>query len=303
MALETGSFIDDLVDTNPPGTDPKKQGDDHLRLIKSILKGTFPDAPRAFHFPNAPAAKTGNYTVVLADQNALITVDATAAARTVTLPTFASVFAGFSVTIQKSDTSVNIVTVDGNGAETINGDATKILRNPYDSITVTSDGSDWKVRSRGADEVEHTGFTNVEFVRKTATEIVNNSATLQDDDDLFVALAANEIVAFQCSIIHDGNATADFKMAFTIPVGASIQWSLPNANVSTANTLASPTVQTASGAAFSMEAQTARRAQFAVGVVRNGGTTGNLQLQWAQDTATVVNTQVYLDSFLLVTRV
>jgi hypothetical protein len=161
MALETGTFIDDLVDTNPPGTDPKKEGDDHLRLIKSILKGTFPDAPRAFHFPNAPAAKTGNYTVVLTDQNALITVDASGAVRTVTLPTFASVFAGFSVTIQKSDTSVNTVTVDGNGAETINGDANKVLRRPHESMTVTSDGSDWKVRSRGFDETELIEGANV----------------------------------------------------------------------------------------------------------------------------------------------
>lgn len=42
MALETGSFISDLVATNPPSTDDKRQGDDHLRLIKGVLKTTFP---------------------------------------------------------------------------------------------------------------------------------------------------------------------------------------------------------------------------------------------------------------------
>lgn len=41
MSLETGSFIKDLVATNPDGADPKSQGDDHLRLIKSILKSQF----------------------------------------------------------------------------------------------------------------------------------------------------------------------------------------------------------------------------------------------------------------------
>lgn len=41
MSLETGSFIKDLVATNPQGTDPKSQGDDHLRLIKSVLKSQF----------------------------------------------------------------------------------------------------------------------------------------------------------------------------------------------------------------------------------------------------------------------
>ena len=41
MALETGSFISDLVATNPTSADPKSQGDDHLRLIKSTLKNCF----------------------------------------------------------------------------------------------------------------------------------------------------------------------------------------------------------------------------------------------------------------------
>lgn len=42
MGLETGNYISDLVVTNPTSTDPKSQGDDHLRLIKSVLKTTFP---------------------------------------------------------------------------------------------------------------------------------------------------------------------------------------------------------------------------------------------------------------------
>ena len=41
MALETGDFIGDLDPANPPGADPKSQGDDHLRLIKNTLHGTF----------------------------------------------------------------------------------------------------------------------------------------------------------------------------------------------------------------------------------------------------------------------
>lgn len=42
MGLETGNYVADLVITNPPGTDPKSQGDDHLRLIKTTLRNTFP---------------------------------------------------------------------------------------------------------------------------------------------------------------------------------------------------------------------------------------------------------------------
>lgn len=42
MGLETATYISGLVATNPVGaTDPKSQGDDHLRLIKSTLLATF----------------------------------------------------------------------------------------------------------------------------------------------------------------------------------------------------------------------------------------------------------------------
>ena len=43
MALETGSYIDSLNAANPASTDPLSQADDHLRLIKSTLKATFPN--------------------------------------------------------------------------------------------------------------------------------------------------------------------------------------------------------------------------------------------------------------------
>lgn len=42
MGLEAGNFIADLVEANPLGTDPKSQGDDHLRLIKKCIRQTFP---------------------------------------------------------------------------------------------------------------------------------------------------------------------------------------------------------------------------------------------------------------------
>lgn len=43
MPLESGSFISDLVATNPAITDQVSQGDDHIRLIKKTLLNTFPN--------------------------------------------------------------------------------------------------------------------------------------------------------------------------------------------------------------------------------------------------------------------
>lgn len=43
MGLETATYIDQLVDTNPDGTDAKSQGDDHIRLVKKVLQNSFPN--------------------------------------------------------------------------------------------------------------------------------------------------------------------------------------------------------------------------------------------------------------------
>lgn len=59
MGLETADFIEQLVTTNPIGNvDPVSQGDDHLRLIKSVLKNTLPGAigPLTFNLDEDGAA-------------------------------------------------------------------------------------------------------------------------------------------------------------------------------------------------------------------------------------------------------
>ena len=40
---ETASHINQLVATNPDGADLKTQGDDHIRMIKSVLLTDFPN--------------------------------------------------------------------------------------------------------------------------------------------------------------------------------------------------------------------------------------------------------------------
>ncbi len=41
MGLESASYISELVDTNPVVGDPVGEGDDHLRLIKTVLQTQF----------------------------------------------------------------------------------------------------------------------------------------------------------------------------------------------------------------------------------------------------------------------
>ena len=60
MALESGNYIDDLVITNPTASDPISQGDDHLQLIKKVVKQSFPSVDAAVHaiHPSATAPAT-----------------------------------------------------------------------------------------------------------------------------------------------------------------------------------------------------------------------------------------------------
>lgn len=96
-------------------------------------------------FTTATSAKTGAYTVVLADRNSVILGDATSAAFTVTLPAAATAGNGFVITIKKTDSTANAVTVDANASETIDGDLTIALNRQNESVTIVCNGSTWRV--------------------------------------------------------------------------------------------------------------------------------------------------------------
>ena len=51
MGLETGTYVSDLVITNPLASDLRSQGDDHLRLIKKVLQNSFPKDLRGVSTP------------------------------------------------------------------------------------------------------------------------------------------------------------------------------------------------------------------------------------------------------------
>ena len=88
----------------------------------------------------ATVTKTAAYTAVASDK--VILCDATGGAFTVTLPAVAS-SAKLLFHIKKIDGSANAITVDGNGAETIDDSATHSLSSQYNSITIVCDGTEW----------------------------------------------------------------------------------------------------------------------------------------------------------------
>jgi hypothetical protein len=71
MGLETGTFIDDLVTSNPAATDGLAQADDHLRLIKTVVKNTFPNVNSAVTATPAQLNLTAGITSSLSELNKL----------------------------------------------------------------------------------------------------------------------------------------------------------------------------------------------------------------------------------------
>lgn len=144
----------------------------------------------------------------------------------------------------------------------------------------------------------------VKVVYKVTTETVNNSAALQNDDELFYALIAKERVQFQFNLLFRGNATADIQFAVTVPAGATINYTPANSiRISGGDTLVIQPTIFVSGTSFPVGTDPANtRLISIIGEVRTTGTAGNLQLQWSQDVATVADTEVLAQSHLIVYR-
>lgn len=85
------------------------------------------------------ASKTANYTVMSFDE--VILVNATSGSVTIALPTAAG--RTDPVTVKKTDSSGNTVTLDGNGSETIDGATTKVLSTQWDTVTIIPSGGNW----------------------------------------------------------------------------------------------------------------------------------------------------------------
>ena len=82
MGLETTTTIAGLVATNPVSGDPLGQADDHLRLIKSVIKTIFPGTSGSgFSIPITATEAELNYVhgVTSAIQTQLNTISGTAA--------------------------------------------------------------------------------------------------------------------------------------------------------------------------------------------------------------------------------
>jgi hypothetical protein len=177
MALETGTYISDLVATNPLGTDGKNTADNHLRLIKATLLATFPSVTGAVTPTHTQLNKIGttqapgtNNTDVASTafvQAAIATVNAATsttvsvvagttqtavagshyvltnvAATTVTLPASPASADTVWVTVANS-LATNVIARNGNTIMGLSEDLT--LNSAYASVQLRYVNSSWRI--------------------------------------------------------------------------------------------------------------------------------------------------------------
>ena len=102
------------------------------------------DAPTGLKLRNSQltfpvAAKTATYTATSFDE--VILCNAAGGAFTINLPT--AVNRTDPVTVKKTDSSGNTITIDGSGSETIDGATAKVLSTQWETVTLIPSGGNW----------------------------------------------------------------------------------------------------------------------------------------------------------------
>ncbi len=177
------------------------------------------------------------------------------------------------------------------------------LRHNLDTgVTQIANGTSW---------VSLGGPTSI--VAKTADQNVNNSVTLVDDTHLKLVLTGDSTSKYflECFLLIDAvDAACDIKLAFTSGL-ATVRWAGLDSGTVTPSWggvavgttgVVSNTAATTSSYGSVTAAATEMPLSLAA-YVADGGSSGNLFLRWAQNTATSGNLTLKAGSFMRITKI
>lgn len=153
MTVELATYLDELASANPGSTDVIPEGDDHIRLIKAVIKATFPGRGGE---DNRALAKTASFTPALTEVGVVFVCTATLV---VTLPALAGLPEGTYYTfVAKTGT----ITLTPNGVDTIDSTSTFVLA-AGQTCTIVKLETDWVVLIANAKTLG--GYDSSAFVR------------------------------------------------------------------------------------------------------------------------------------------
>jgi len=145
------------------------------------------------------------------------------------------------------------------------------------------------------------------FVKKSADQTVNNSIAVVNDTDLVISgLLASATYIFRAYIIYTSTtATPELKLGFTFPAGSTFSWCPAGVGLNAVSddfTIRMPATSNVGGTRAVGTVAGIDMVAVPQGIVVTGGSSGSLQLQWAQFTATAENTIVRANSWIMVER-
>ncbi|MER7814089.1 hypothetical protein [Streptomyces sp. NPDC096153] len=151
-----------------------------------------------------------------------------------------------------------------------------------------------------------------EVVIKPSDEPLTSSTSMQNDNHLLASLAANALYVLTARLAVTGSATGDFKMAWTLPSGATAPARFSRGpSVSTTGSTADSTLTRLSFLAGSHAVQVnygvfnTSDPTFVEEVlyIDTAATAGTAQLTWAQNASSATATTVVAGSFIECRRI
>lgn len=177
MALETATYINGLVVTNPVATDGLAQADDHMRLIKSTIKTTFPSITGAITATQAELNVLDGITSSTAELNILDGVTSTAAE--------INLLDGVTATTAE----INYLSgVTSNIQTQISGISTALVNDPTPTLAANLD-TDGNAIAFGNWTIEVDGSNNLLFKYAGDTKIRMTAAGAFDVEDDITAFS------------------------------------------------------------------------------------------------------------------
>lgn len=143
------------------------------------------------------------------------------------------------------------------------------------------------------------GFNRLLTRRKAADQTVNNSTTLVNDTHLVFNAGRDEAWFARYLLLTNSSAVADVKFQLVLPAGATARVLYVGNN--DAGTLAEQEV--AQAVNITVQGTGANRLIVLEAHIVMSTTAGDIQLQWAQNTAEASNTRVLKQSMLIAERV
>lgn len=177
-------------------------------------------------------------------------------------------------------------------------------KDSWANVTTTLTATNVNERTSAVEQLER----SIDKIVKLSSESVSNSTTLQDDDELLLAIPANEKCRIRLYLRYDGPASnaLKFGLALSGAVGGTnflLVHKLPSSGTITTDAGTFSTRQ--AGGSYTADSVGVGTIEtvYLDGSVQFSSNGGEIKLQWAQNASSGTATTVFFGSTLLKERV